>query len=189
MAGLKQIHSARCLRAAGPGCAGEGDALITNLPGLAISIRTADCFPILLADPRNGAVAAIHAGWRGTASWIVEGTIRQMRVEFGTVPNDVRAAIGPGIGGCCYEVGQEVARQFGRDAAARIDLAEANRAQLIESGVPADQIDVLGLCTFCDPSLFHSYRRDKDRAGRMISYIRAPGIVSWESPVRQGGGS
>jgi copper oxidase (laccase) domain-containing protein len=82
------------------------------------------------------------------------------------------AAIGPGIGVCCYEVGAEVAQQFGLEQAGRVDLASANRVQLIESAVPERHIEVLGLCTFCDPGRFHSYRRDKQSAGRMVSYIR-----------------
>ncbi len=171
IASLRQIHSSICLRADKPGLAGEGDALITSIPALPISIRTADCLPILLGDPKRRAVAAIHAGWRGTAARIAGATIERMRVEFQTDPKDLVAAIGPGIGVCCYEVGEEVARRFGRDSAGRIDLAAANRAQLIEAGVTPEQIDVLKLCTFCDAERFHSYRRDKDRAGRMISYI------------------
>lgn len=166
-ASLKQIHSAICLRADAPGHAGEGDALIANR--VAVSVRTADCLPILLADPTHGAVAAIHAGWRGTAAHIVRAAIDRMRAEFGSNPRDILAAIGPGIGVCCYDVGEEVARQFGRETAGRIDLAEANRLQLIEAGV--EKIDVLGLCTFCDAARFHSFRREKNRAGRMISYI------------------
>ena len=175
MASLTQIHSAISLIAKDSGgSVGEGDALMTKEAGLAVSVRSADCFPILLADPRKRAVAAIHAGWRGTAARIVPHTLERMTAEFGTAPDDVYAAIGPGIGACCYEVGEEVARQFGLDRAGRIDLAEANRGQLSEAGVLKERIEVLGLCTYCDPRRFHSYRRDKDAAGRMISYI---GIV------------
>ncbi len=171
MATLKQIHSNRCLIAAGAECAGNGDALITSIPKLPVSIRTADCLPILLADPRHRAVAAIHAGWRGSAARICVETLARMKEAFGTATADVFAAIGPGIGACCYEVGEEVARQLGRDTAGKIDLANANRTQLIEAGVPDAQIDLLDLCTFCNPELFHSFRRDKERAGRMVSYI------------------
>jgi hypothetical protein len=91
---------------------------------------------------------------------------------MGATPQNVHAAIGPGIGVCCYEVGSEVARQFGLDRDGKIDLAEANRRQLIEAGVPESQIEILDACTCCDPERFHSYRRDKQEAGRMISYIR-----------------
>ncbi len=95
-----------------------------------------------------------------------------MAAQFGTSSRDVYAAIGPGIGACCYQVGEEVARQFGLDGAGRIDLAEANRVQLIEAGVPEERIEVLNACTCCDRKRFHSYRRDQLQAGRMISYIR-----------------
>lgn len=171
MASANQIHSSRCLIACDAGSAGDCDALITDRQGLAVSVRTADCFPILMADPVRQTVAAIHAGWRGTAGRIVAETIGKMRDEFRTSPGDLVAAIGPGIGVCCYQVGEDVGRQFGLSGAGCVDLAKENRRQLIEAGVPESQIDVLKICTFCD-SRFHSFRRDKDRAGRMISYIR-----------------
>lgn len=173
MASLRQIHSAICLRAETAGISGEADALISNEPGLAVSVRTADCFPILLADPRHHAIAAIHAGWRGTSARIAIAAIDRMRSEFGTDPAHLLAAVGPGIGACCYEVGEDVARRFGLETPGHIDLAAANRAQLIEAGVLPGRIEMLGLCTFCDPARFHSYRRDKDQAGRMVSYIRS----------------
>jgi len=172
MATLKQVHSADCLVSAGAGCAGEGDALLTREPGLAVSVRTADCLPILLADREHRAIAAVHAGWRGTAESIVRRALDTMGATFDTSPGEVVVAIGPGIGRCCYHVGEEVARRFGLDCAGRIDLAETNRAQLAAAGVPAGQVETLGLCTYCDPARFHSYRRDKEQAGRMVSYIR-----------------
>jgi len=177
MASLKQIHSALVLPADQAGMAGEGDALITESAGVLVSVRTADCYPILLADQRHSAVAAVHAGWRGTAAQIVIRTIEQMRARFGTDAADLRVAIGPGIGVCCYEVGAEVARQFGFEAAGRIDLAQINHQQLVETGVAKDHIEVLGGCTQCDGHLFHSFRRDRERAGRMVSWIgRFPGF-------------
>jgi len=151
--------------------AGEGDALVTAQARVPVSIRTADCYPILLADPRHFAVAAVHAGWRGTAARIVVRTIEQMRARFGTDAADLRVAIGPGIGGCCYHVGVEVARQFGLEEAGKIDLAEMNHRLLVENGVAAERIQVLGGCTRCDADLFHSFRRDKESAGRMVSWI------------------
>jgi YfiH family protein len=171
MASLKQIHSATALAAQHPGCAGQGDALLTRSPGLRLSVRSADCYPILLADTRNRAVAAVHAGWRGAADEIVVKTIVKMSGLFGTSAADIFAAIGPGIGACCYEVGAEVARLFGLEEAGRIDLAAANRRQLLDTGVEEQHIDVLGGCTFCDSARFYSFRREKDQAGRMISYI------------------
>jgi polyphenol oxidase len=172
MASLKQIHSDISFSAESPGCAGEGDALVTGTPGVAVSIRTADCFPILLADPKARAVAAVHAGWRGTVAGVVRSTLSRMQSEFGTDPRNVYAAIGPGIGPCCYEVGIEVARQFGRQQAGKIDLAVENRNQLITAGLDPGKIDQVGVCTFCNPALFFSWRRDHDPAGRMISFIR-----------------
>ncbi len=90
----------------------QGDALFTREPGLLLAVQTADCIPILLADTRLHAVAAIHAGWRGTLRRIAAKTLGRMQMEFGTRPEDVVAALGPGIGRCCYEVGEDVAREF-----------------------------------------------------------------------------
>ena len=174
MASLKQIHSAVVLSVDCAGVAGEGDAMVTAQARVPVSIRTADCYPILLADMRNRAVAAVHAGWRGTAARIVVRTIEEMRARFGTDAADLCVAIGPGIGGCCYEVGVEVARQFGLERAGKIDLAEMNHRLLVENGVAAGRIEVLGGCTQCDAERFHSFRRDKESAGRMVSYIGMP---------------
>jgi YfiH family protein len=171
MASLTQVHSAIVLPAQAEGCAGEGDALIANTPGVIASVRTADCLPILLADTRTLSVAAIHAGWRGSASRIAEATLERMRAAFGTRPEDVSAAVGPGIGGCCYEVGDEVRVRFGLEGRGLLDLADVNRRQLIEAGVDPARIELLPLCTFCNPELFHSWRRDREKSSRMISYI------------------
>jgi YfiH family protein len=170
MASLKQIHSDRVLIAAESGPAGEGDALIAGA-GVPVSVRTADCFPLLIADKRTRSVSAVHAGWRGTAAEIVRKAVAALRTEFDTRPEDIYAVIGPGIGACCYEVGEDVARQFGRKGAGYLDLATINRRQLLLEGVPGEQIDAVGGCTHCERELFHSFRRDKDRAGRMVSYI------------------
>ncbi len=171
MASLRQIHSGTVWEANSIGCAGDGDALVAGRAGVPVSVRTADCYPILLADPRTHAVAAIHAGWRGTAARVVMNALATMRDKFGTAPAEVRAAIGPGIGVCCYEVGVEVARQFGLSEAGKIDLAKANQRQLIDAGVEPQSIEILGGCTRCDGGNFHSFRRDQERAGRMISFI------------------
>jgi YfiH family protein len=168
---LKQIHSNVVLLADEPGVVGEGDALITSRPGLAVSVRTADCYPILLADVRNRAIAAIHAGWRGTSAQIVIRTLQKMNLEFGTEPGDVSAAIGPGIGVCCYEVGEDVARQFGFAQRTHLDLMSENRKQLEQAGVSPQNIQALDVCTFCDAERFFSYRREKEKAGRMTSFI------------------
>lgn len=171
-ASLKQVHSERVIVADRKGILGEGDALVTNRPGLAISVRTADCYPILLADRKNEAIAAIHAGWRGTAARIVSRTLERMRENYETNPSDVLVAIGPGIGGCCYEVGEEVAREFGFSGRAHLDLLAENRKQLVNCGVPAENVEALNVCTFCDAERFFSFRRERENAGRMTSFIR-----------------
>ena len=169
---LHQIHSAICVPARGrTGMLGDGDALLENLPGRLVAVKTADCIPILLADPKHRAVAAVHAGWRGTVQHIAQEALRVMQAEFGSRAAALHAAIGPGIGVCCYEVGPEVAAQFGETGPCRIDLAEANRRQLAEAGIPESQIYTARLCTMCGAADFHSYRRDKERAGRMHSFV------------------
>jgi copper oxidase (laccase) domain-containing protein len=100
---------------------------------------------LLIADTRTRAVAAVHAGWRGTAAEIVIRTLQRMRGEFGTDPKDVFAVIGPGIGACCYQVGEDVALQFGRKKAGHLDLAAVNRRQLLLAGLPGEQIDAVVL--------------------------------------------
>jgi YfiH family protein len=171
LATLRQIHSATCIAAGGrSGVLGSGDALIENTPGAVVAVRTADCIPILLVDERLRAVAAVHAGWRGTAAHIVQGAVESMRQRFGTSPADVHAAIGPGIGPCCYEVGPEVAAQFGAQGRTHIDLGGANRRQLTETGVTPGRIYASNLCTMCRREDFHSFRRDGEAAGRLFSF-------------------
>ena len=167
---LKQIHSGICVTAAGrSGCLGEGDALLENTPGCAVAVKTADCLPILLVDPRNRALAVVHAGWRGTAQKIATSAVQRMKEYFATAPEQLHVAIGPGIGSCCYEVGSEVASQFGRTGKVKLDLAELNRKQLVDWGVPDRHVCLAKLCTMCRPEEFHSYRRDGGKAGRMFS--------------------
>ena len=169
---LHQIHSDNCVPARGrTGQLGDGDALLENTPGHRVGVKTADCIPILLVDEEHRAVAAVHAGWRGTVAGIVPRALRKMREEYGTRPAQVHAAIGPGIGKCCYEVGAEVAAQFGETGPCHIDLGEVNRRQLVEAGVLETQIYAARLCTKCGADDFHSYRRDKEQAGRMLSFI------------------
>lgn len=172
MVSLQQIHSSEVLLAHDrAGCAGEGDALITKVPGVTVSVRTADCYPVLLVDPEVRAVAVVHAGWRGTAGRIVLKTLARMQWEFGTDAGKAFAAIGPGIGECCYEVGGEVAAHFGMSGATKLNLAEENRKQLASAGIGDSHIETLQYCTRCNATKFHSYRRDKEAAGRMISFI------------------
>jgi purine-nucleoside/S-methyl-5'-thioadenosine phosphorylase / adenosine deaminase len=126
--------------------------------------------PILLVDPQNRAVAAVHAGWRGTVAHIAQRAVEAMQQHFGTEPAHLHAAIGPGIGKCCYEVGPEVAQHFGEAGRAHVDLAAANRKQLLETGITSARIYSADLCTMCRAGEFHSYRRDREAAGRMYSF-------------------
>jgi YfiH family protein len=179
LATAKQIHSDHVLVATEPGHLGLGDALISKRPGVTVAVRTADCLPILIVDPRTHAVAAVHAGWRGVVAEIAPKAVEAMRREFGSRPEDLEIAIGPGIGPCCFEVGPEVAIQFRAffperndlDARAKLDLVETVRRQLRRNGVTEGQIDTSGLCCCCDPELFESYRRDRERAGRMVAAV------------------
>ena len=171
LATLHQIHSNIVIDAGGrSGCLGDGDALIDNTPGRLVAVKTADCIPILIVDPRQRAVAAVHAGWRGTAQMIAAQTIREMQKRFSSRPDDLLVAIGPGIGQCCYEVGTEVAQQFADfvDSNRHVDLPAANRRQVTDCGVL--QVYAACICTMCN-SDFHSFRRDKQQAGRMLSVI------------------
>ena len=167
----------------------EADAVISNDPSAALVVRVADCAPILLADGRTGAVAAVHAGWRSTLHRIVDATLSSMRQTYGTNPADVVAAIGPSLGLCCGEMGEEVVdafRQSGHGDAAierwferepgrrpHFDLWRANREQLEQAGVPAEAIHISALCTRTYPEIFHSYRAGGTKAGRMAAVIRA----------------
>lgn len=175
MARLTQVHSSICLTADAPLLVGEGDALVTAVPGTVVSVRTADCVPILLADPRSRAVAAIHAGWRGTAGKIAQAAMAHLAAEFGSRPSDVVAAIGPSIGHCCYEVSADVATQFGVDfgvsGKGHLDLPAINRKQLEQAGLSSRNIDLVGGCTLCNVERFFSHRGEGAAAGRMIAYI------------------
>lgn len=178
---IRQIHSATIVEAvpSNGGVDREGDGLITNQPGIVVGIRTADCVPILLADPATRAVSAVHAGWRGSAQNIVSAAVHELVTRYGTHAQDLHAAIGPAIGVCCYEVSPEVARQFGSwipeyaeaPGPIHIDLARVNAIQLSRAGVT--NIWVADECTFCNPDRYFSFRREKERAGRMTSFIGA----------------
>ncbi len=177
---LRQIHSDRVIEASGVADrACEGDALTTNQTGRAIGVRTADCVPILLVDVQSRVVAAVHAGWRGSAAAIVLRTIERMQAYYETNPIQIYAAIGPCIRECCYEVGPEVVGHFRdvlpelRDTPGKqhLDLALANRRQLEAALVATDQIFDSGLCTFCDGDQFYSYRREPLNPGRLLSGI------------------
>jgi hypothetical protein len=203
---LKQIHSDVIhLIEAAPQEPCKGDASATNRPGLLLGVQTADCVPILLVDPKKRAIAAIHAGWRGTLARIAEKAIGQMQMHFATNPAGLLAAIGPSIGPCCYEVGTEVATQFQSQFAdapdwfdefrtgdepnpvqwlnmmppghqpppknVHLDLKKANRAQLLATGLPPQNIFTSDLCTACRPDLLFSYRKQGSQSGRLLSVI------------------
>jgi purine-nucleoside/S-methyl-5'-thioadenosine phosphorylase / adenosine deaminase len=188
---VRQIHSNRT-ELADPGKVCDGDGLMTNQAGMLLGIMTADCIPVLIADPVRGAVAAFHAGWRGTVQRIVELGIARMQSEYSSIPSDLIAAIGPGIGPCCYQVGEQLLAEFQAHftyanelfspapkeqadttgpSPLHLDLIEANRRQLLEAGVPASSISVVGGCTSCHPNLFYSHRASNGHAGRMMSVI------------------
>jgi polyphenol oxidase len=178
LASAKQIHSDRVLVVEAPGPQGEGDALVSNRPGVGLAIRTADCLPILIADPRTRTVAAVHAGWRGVVSGIASKTVHRMCEDFDSKREDLIVAIGTGIGGCCFEVGPEVAVQFSPffpeldlTGRAGVDLVETTCRQLRRNGVSQEQISSSALCSYCNPELYESYRRDREAAGRMIAMI------------------
>lgn len=160
------------------------DGLSTALPGLFLAMLTADCVPILIADRKRRAVAAFHAGWRGTVASIVEKGVQHMRDTYQSDPEDLLAAIGPAIGPCCYEVGEEVITRFhesfpyapGLFRNRHLDLWQANRRQLESAGLPPANIAVLGHCTACSRTpegrrLFFSHRTEQGVTGRMMSSI------------------
>lgn len=180
---LRQVHGTAIVRAARHGPPPDADASYW-VPGAGVpAIRTADCVPILLADRYGRAAAALHAGWRGTVGRIAAVGVASLGA-LGVEPTAILAALGPAIGPCCYEVGEEVAEAVARAAAGapgavvrsgpgrpRADLRRANRAQLLGAGVPEGAVHVAPWCTRCEPGLFHSFRRDGDRAGRMLASI------------------
>jgi YfiH family protein len=193
-----------------------GDGIVTATPGILLAVQSADCLPILLVDTRRRVVGAFHAGWRGTLARISEKGVGVLRRDCGTDPADVHAAIGPGIGACCYEVGEELRDKFhGQFAYAadlfhevehhdqvrekypllfmnarapghgdmgrklHLDLAGANRRQLLSAGVKEGNISVIAMCTACRPDLFFSYRAAKGPTGRQLGVVAiSPGSPS-----------
>ena len=163
------------------------DAIVSNAPGVLAGVKTADCVPILMGDPKTGSFAAVHAGWRGTLAEVATKALGRMADEYKTRPEDVRVAIGPAAGSCCYEVGRDVIDPFRdrfpgqdmmfaetREGHACINLLQANRSQLVSAGVDPDRISIAPLCTMCRTDLFFSYRREKNvfgKVGRLMSVI------------------
>lgn len=180
---LRQVHSGIVRDMDDTTAAGdpvEGDASVTSLPGALLGVQTADCVPILIADSAGSCVAAIHAGWRGSAAGITALTVTRLINRFQVKAEDLVAAIGPHIGVCCYEVGPEVVAAIKEPSAIErrsewtkphLNLLAANRQQLLEAGLLGQHIDVTSLCTRCRPDLLFSYRREGDRTGRLLSVI------------------
>lgn len=176
---LKQVHSNVVLLAGECGASAEGDGLITNEPGLFVAAKSADCVPLLLADPVHRVVAAVHAGWRGSLSNIAAAAVQRMEREFGSRPQDLVAALGPSIGPCCFEVGPEVAVLFrdtlpernDLDRRTAIDLWMVNWRHLVGAGVAPERVDTRPPCTCCGGDEFYSWRRDHIAGQRMFASI------------------
>jgi YfiH family protein len=173
----QQVHGTTIRRVDLPGLYPECDGLISSSPGLFLCITVADCVPILLFDPLSGALGAIHAGWRGAAERIAEKAVTAMAGELGARPDDLLAYLGPAVGSCCYYVGRDVSSQFDkrfvekRDRGEAVDLKGASAEQLRSAGVRPDHIEVSPHCTVDEPHIFHSYRRDGAKSGRMMAVI------------------
>jgi purine-nucleoside/S-methyl-5'-thioadenosine phosphorylase / adenosine deaminase len=176
----RQVHGTRVADAA-PGESPVADALVTTTGRPLAGIVTADCMPVLLLAPGRGVAVAVHAGWRGCAGGVLEAALACLRDAYGAAPREIEAVIGPAIGGCCYEVGDDVVEAFRRRTGAttssawtvrggrdHLDLRMAARLLLGAAGVPL--ITVLGPCSACSPA-YHSYRRDGARVGRQISFV------------------
>jgi YfiH family protein len=178
------VFEASCEAIATPGTADwpEADIAVSRDSSLVLTVRAADCVPVLLADRATGAVAAIHAGWRGTAEGAVLAAVRALSEKFATDPANLVAAVGPSIGPCCYTVGEELIqkfaahadgpRWFNRTGGLHLDLWRATRDQLERAGVAPRNIHVSELCTFDHAGVFPSYRRDGKAAGRLTAAIR-----------------
>ena len=159
----------------------EGDAMVSDIPGVAMGIRTADCLPLLIVDRVKGTAAAVHCGWRSLALGLAGKAVRTMTQVMGSDVGHLLAAIGPSIGPCCYEVGEEVREAFShfrsgdglfvqRDKSLYLDLASGVKTQLIMEDMAPENVDEIVGCTSCNPDMFWSHRAREDK-GRMVSYI------------------
>lgn len=195
----RQVHGAACVLVDGHTPAElreiEADALVATSPGTAVGVLTADCVPILFADD-EGRVAAAHAGWRGTVAGVAAATLAKL-VAGGARRERIRAVLGPSIGPCCFEVGEEVAAEFEPLVSAslvrgpgkpHVDLRRANRDLLMAAGLGPAQIDAAAPCTYCERERFFSYRRDGRGIGQMLSFIVAGGAGDTVPGIATGGG-
>jgi YfiH family protein len=173
-----QVHGSDIMRVAEPGIYEACDGLITNSENVFLTVTVADCVPIFIYDPVGKAVAAVHAGWRGSKTKILKKAIEAMIREFNSEPKNLLAYIGPSAGVCCYEIGHEIAEQFedvyilrhlGRNP--HLDMRAVQLDLLLEMGLPEKHIEVSHYCTVCSPNLFHSYRRLGPNSGRMMGVI------------------
>lgn len=186
VAEVRQVHGADVIDAdeIPEGGNVQADGIMTDKPGVFVAVQTADCVPVLLADPVNRVVAAVHAGRRGTEEGIVENAVRRMKERYGSEAKNLIAAPGPGISGPCYEVGAECIPPFRRrypdwrDVCMQIsgekwllDLPKAVNLQLRSAGVPEERIGAAPYCTFSESARFFSYRRDGAPTGRLLSVI------------------
>jgi YfiH family protein len=202
---VKQVHGTDVLVldrpvARGEAFAGGWDALVTNQPEVLMTVRTADCVPVLVHDPVHGVVAAIHAGWRGAVEGIIPRTLSTMTQRFGSEPRWIRVGIGPSVGPCCYEVDEPVlerlrqrfpdwrtvVRDTGRGRAI-LDLRSLVRRQAEATGVPQQAIGTVNVCTACHPHLFYSYRRDGTAKDTMVSGIMLTRRASSRKPLGHAG--
>lgn len=156
----------------------DTDALITNIPGTALVVFSADCTPILLHDPVSGVVAAIHSGWRGSVKKIAPKCIKLMQMEFGCNPENILALIGPCIGQCCFEFGSDAENYFDtkylkstHNGKFMVDLKSYIADDITNVGITPDNIDISASCTMCECDKFYSYRAHKDKTGRQCAII------------------
>ncbi len=188
----RQVHGSDVIEIDGPlenergFIAGEADALVTNLPGVALAVLTADCFPVILASQINPEVAIIHVGRRGICMGVIERTIEKMGEGFGTPTEEMIAGIGPGIGPCCYRVDENIAGDFrssfpddvnrilkpAGEGLFSLDLYRGIEVSLRRSGVT--EIERVNLCTSCNEDMFFSHRRDKGVTGRQMNLVMIP---------------
>ncbi|MBL8936699.1 MAG: peptidoglycan editing factor PgeF [Archangium sp.] len=178
----RQVHGVTVLEATGQGALADADAVFTATRGLLVGVRTADCLPILVEDPRSGMVAAVHAGWRGVIGEIVVRAIERLE-QRGAKRSDLHVALGPAIQACCFEVdgdlparfsaafGEGVLRPQPGKTRVHLDLSWAVARSLERAGVPSSHVDVLPQCTRCDQRFF-SHRRDQGITGRQLSLIQ-----------------
>ena len=172
-----QVHSKRVVYVREPGIYEDTDALVTDKKGLCLSVKTADCVPLMLCDIKHQIVGLVHAGWRGVVAGIITSTIDMMKEIFASEAADIIAGIGPAIRKCCYEIGNEVAAKFlsseveERYGRLYLDLTTATKNRLMSNGILTENIDDISLCTSCLEDQFYSHRRDKGRTGRMMTII------------------